>query len=425
MTGTTAPLGDITVVDLTKFIAGPMCTQYLGDLGAEIIKIEDRDAGDDLRGMPPFIGDDGAMFYAMNRNKRSIALDLKTQAGRDIALRLVAKADVLVESFGTGVAERLGLGHDALCARFPRLVYCSVSGFGRTGPLGPRPGFEVMMQAYTGLMLTTGEEDGGPLRIGFSPLDQTTGIHAAAGVMAALRTRDRTGKGSYVEASLFETALSFMGWHAQAFWMTGAPPERSGSGHGSLCPYQAFRASDGYILIAAGSEALWRKLCDAIGLAEYKDDPRFATNRERVARRGETVALVQGRIETRAVADWMAVLTDARIPCSPINGIGQVLNDPQTAARGMVMEYRHPVGEGMKGIALPITLDGVARAVRRAPPLHGEHTDEILREIGCDEARVAALRADGVAGCARGATSDDAAARPRSPTPDKKPKERN
>jgi formyl-CoA transferase len=359
-----------------------------------------RERGDDLRGLPPFIGDDGAMFFAMNRNKRSIALDLKTPSGQELALRLIAGADVLVESFGTGVTERLGLGHEALRARFPRLVYCSISGFGRTGPLGSRPGFEVMMQAYTGLMLTTGDKDSGPLRIGFSPLDQTTGIHAAAGVMAALRTRDRTGKGSYLEVSLFETALSFMGWHAQAYWMTGALPERSGSGHGSLCPYQAFRASDGYILIAAGSEALWRKLCDAIGLAEYKEDPRFSTNRERVARRDETVALVQGRIATRSVADWMAVLTDARIPCSPINGIDRILTDPQTDARGMVMQYHHPVGHAMKAVACPLTLDGVAREVRRAPPLHGEHTDEILREIGCDQAPIAALRTQGVAGVA-------------------------
>jgi crotonobetainyl-CoA:carnitine CoA-transferase CaiB-like acyl-CoA transferase len=392
------PLEDITVVDFTKLIAGPLCTQYLGDLGAEIIKIEDRERGDDLRGMPPFVGSDGAMFFTMNRNKRSVALDLKTAAGVEVVMKLIAKADVVVESYGTGVAERLGIGHAELCERFPGLVYCSVSGFGRTGPLGPRPGFELMMQAYSGMMMTTGEEGGGPLRIGFSPLDQTTGIHAATGIIAALRMRDKTGKGSYVEASLFETATAFMGWHAQAYWMTGALPDRPGSGHGSLCPYQAFIASDGYILLAIGSDALWRKLCDAIGFQEYKDDPRFKTNADRVAQRTETVALVQGRIGERTVGEWMEVMTAASIPASPINNIDRALADPQIDARGMVMAYDHPVGGAMKAVAYPVLFQDMPREVHRPPPLHGEHTDDVLRELGYDDTAIATLKKQGAAG---------------------------
>jgi formyl-CoA transferase len=323
---------------------------------------------------------------------------MKSPAGHEIAMRVIAGADALVESFGTGVAERLGRGHDALCARFPRVVYCRGWGFGRTGPLGSRPGFALMMQAYSGMMMTTGEEGGGPLRIGFSPLDQTTGIHAATGILAAMRTRDRTGRGAFVEASLFETATAFMGWHAQAYWMTGALPDRPGSGHGSLCPYQAFAAADGYVLIAVGSDGLWRKLCDALGLAEGKDDPRFRTNADRVANRAVTVALVQGQIATRTVDAWMEVLTGAGIPASPINNLDRAIGDPQVAARGMVMEFQHPVGGAMRSVAYPVLHEGVPREIRHPPPLHGEHTGTILTELGYPPDEIAAVQADGIVG---------------------------
>jgi crotonobetainyl-CoA:carnitine CoA-transferase CaiB-like acyl-CoA transferase len=394
------PLDDILVVDFTKLIAGPLCTQYLGDMGADIIKIEDLERGDDLRGMPPFVGTDGAMFFCMNRNKRSVALDLKTPEGLDLALQLIAKADVLVESYGTGVTERLGIGHVAMRKLNPRLVYCSVSGFGRSGPLGPRPGFELMMQAYSGMMMTTGDKESGPLRIGFSPLDQTTGIHAATGIVAALRMRDRSGEGSYVEASLFETAMGFMGWHAQAYWMNGALPERPGSGHGSLCPYQAFMASDGYILLAVGSDLLWRKFCDVVGLQDYRDEPRFKTNATRVVNAAETVGLVQDAIGKRSVDAWIEVMNAAGIPASPVNNIDRALADPQTAARHIVMDYEHPVGGAMKAVAHPVLFEGAERVVRRPPPLHGEHTEDVLRELGVNDEALEALRHKGAIGLA-------------------------
>lgn len=392
------PLAGVTVADFTKFMAGPTCTQYLSDLGADVIKIEDRETGDDQRGMPPFVGTDGAMFLSLNRNKKSIALDLKSADGRAIAGEIVAKADVMVESYATGVAGRLGLGYEDMRALNPSLVYCSISGFGRDGPLGSRPGFELMMQAYTGMMNTTGEPEGGPLRIGFSPLDQTTGIHAANGVLAALVSRGKTGQGSYLEVSLYETALAFMGWHAQAYWMTGELPRGSGSGHASLCPYQAFNASDGPIVLAVGSDNLWRKFCDAVGLAGYKDDPRYQTNSERVKRYAETVSLVQGAIAGRTVEAWMAVLSEAGIPCSPVNTIAAVLDHEHTQTRGMVMSYTHPVGGAMKTVAHPVKFDELRREVRSPPPLHGEHTQSVLYGLGYSTEEIERLRARGVAG---------------------------
>jgi len=392
------PLQGILVADFTKFMAGPTCTQYLSDLGAEVVKIEDRERGDDQRGMPPFIGTDGAMFMSLNRNKQSVALDLKSPQGQEVARRLVARADVMVESFATGVAERLKLGYEDVSALNPRLVYCSVSGFGRDGPLGRRPGFEIVAQAYTGMMTTTGEPGGGPLRIGFSPLDQTTGIHAANGILAALLKRVQTGKGTRVEVSLYETALAFMGWHAQHHWTTGELPEGSGSGHASLCPYQAFQAADGPLIIAVGSDNLWRKLCDVAGLAEYKDDPRFRTNSERVKRYAETVALVQATVEKRTTGEWTEVLGEAGIPCSPVNTLDVVLNHEHTRARGMVMEYDHPVGGRMKTVAHPVKLAGVPRQVRSAPPLHGQHTEQVLQRLGYDKEEIDALRTQGIAG---------------------------
>jgi crotonobetainyl-CoA:carnitine CoA-transferase CaiB-like acyl-CoA transferase len=392
------PLKGIVVADFTKFMAGPTCTQYLSDLGAEVIKMEDREGGDDQRGMPPFVGTDGGMFLSLNRNKQSVALDMKTPEGRAVAHKLIGRADVLVESFATGVAGRLGLGYDALQKLNPRLVYCSISGFGRDGPLGPLPGFELMMQAFTGMMTTTGEPGGGPLRIGFSPLDQTTGIHAANGILAALLLRGQTGQGSYLEVSLYETALAFMGWHAQNHWITGELPQGSGSGHASLCPYQAFHASDGPLVLAVGSDNLWRKFCDAAGLDDYKDDPRYRANSERVKRYAETVALVQRAVGQRKVDEWMTILEAAGIPCSPVNTLDAVLNNEHTRARGMVMDYTHPIGGAMKTVALPVKLGNMPREVRSAPPLHGEHTESVLENLGYAPDEIEALKAKGIVG---------------------------
>ncbi|MGB3071304.1 MAG: CoA transferase [Ottowia sp.] len=376
-----APLQDIVVIDFSKLIAGPLCTQYLGDMGASVIKIEDCLQGDDLRGMPPFVGDDGAMFYAMNRHKKSVALNLKSPEGLEIAKRLIQKADVLVESFGTGVADRLGIGPQAMRELNSRLVYCSVSGFGRTGPLRERAGLELMMQAFTGLMLTTGEANSGPLRIGFSPLDQTTGVHAVSAVLSGLRVRDKTGLGTYVEVSLLETAMGLMGWHAQTFWATGKAPVRPGSGHESLCPYQAFMASDDYLLLGIANDGLWRKFCRVSGLEEYGESPRFRTNAQRVLHWEETVTLVQGVISRKSVASWAEIFTEAGIPFSPINALEAALKNEQISARHLAMEYQHQTGGSMKAMAYPVRFEGMERQVRSPPPLHAEHTGEVLTDM--------------------------------------------
>jgi formyl-CoA transferase len=348
------------------------------------------------------------MFFAMNRNKRSIALDLKSDAGRSVAWKMIENADVLVESFGTGVADRLGIGQEAMRKLNPRLIYCSVSGFGRSGPLGQRPGYEPMMQAFSGMMAITGDPGGGPIRIAFSPCDQTTGIHAVAGILAALRMRDKTGLGTYLEVSLFETATALMGWHAQGYWMTGERPGRVGSGHASLCPYQAFMAKDDYILISVASNLLWRKLCDALDLKQYSDDPRFRTNADRVAHRAETVALVQNAIAQRTVSEWMDRLTKANVPCSPINHIDQLLSDPHTAARKMVLTYQHPVGGAMNGIAYPVQIEGLDRVARQPPPLLGEHTNALLHELGYTSAEIEEMHSIGAVGVeAKSPTSGD------------------
>ncbi len=376
------PLSGIKVLDFSKFIAGPICTQYLGAMGADIIKVEDPEGGDGARSIPPFVGSDGATFLAMNANKRSVALNLKSKAALDIVLKMVPEMDIVVESLAPGAAERLGIGPEALMAINPRLIYCSISGFGRNGPLGDQPGYEVMMQAFGGLMSVTGEPDSPPLRIAFSPLDQTTGLHALTGVLAALRQRELTGRGTLVEVSLFETAVALLAWHAQGYWIDGEPPKRVGSGHATLVPYGSFRARDGDILLAVGSDNLWRKFCIAAELGAAGEDPRFAHNAGRVALVGEVNKLVQDRIAEKTIAEWTEIFTQHRIPFAPVNDLPTVLAHPQLAARELVIDFDHTIGGRMRAVGHPVTFKGVSRSALRPPPLLGEHTDEVLRELG-------------------------------------------
>jgi crotonobetainyl-CoA:carnitine CoA-transferase CaiB-like acyl-CoA transferase len=388
------PLAGIKVLDFSKTLAGPLCTQTLGDLGAEIIKVEALGLGDETRGWPPFRRPGlSSVFLCVNRNKRSIAVDLKTDQGRAIVHRLAREADVAIESFGTGVAEKLAIDAPTLRALNPRLVHCSISGFGRKGPLANLGGYDVILQAFSGMMSLTGEDGGGYIRSPVSPIDQGTGTHAVTGILAALIERGRTGQGTTVEVSLYETAMGLLRYNLQSFWEKGEQPPRCGSTHESLCPYRAFEASDGPILLGVANDNLWRKFCALAGLNDIVEHPKFVTNALRAAHRAETDELVQAAIAKRSVQFWNDELAKIGVPCAPINTLRQVLAHPHTAASGALVSYEHPHGGPVQSVGAPFMLGGQAREAGLPPPMHGEHTRAILREIGYTAQEVAELEA--------------------------------
>jgi crotonobetainyl-CoA:carnitine CoA-transferase CaiB-like acyl-CoA transferase len=381
------------VLDLSKVLAGPLCAQYLGDLGADIIKVETVGQGDETRGWPPFPAPGlGTVFLSANRNKRSIAVDLKTEKGREIVHALARSADVALESFGTGVAERLGIDGPTLRVVNERLIHCSISGFGRSGPLKNSPGYDVILQAFCGIMSMTGDEDGGYIRSPISPIDQMTGVHAFSGILALLYAREKTGKGGTIQVSLFETALGLLGYNFQTYWERGVQPPKCGSGHESLCPYQAFEAADGPIMIGIANDNLWRKFCTVAGLDTIVDDPRFRTNADRAAHRKETIGHVQPAIAQHPVAYWNDALAGAGVPCAPINSIAQLLEHPHTTASGIIVEYEHQAAGRLKGVGHPVLIDGAERQAGLPPPMHGQHTDEVLIEMGLSSETIGELR---------------------------------
>jgi crotonobetainyl-CoA:carnitine CoA-transferase CaiB-like acyl-CoA transferase len=387
------PLTGIRVLDLSKVLAGPLCAQYLGDLGADIIKVETVGQGDETRGWPPFPAPGlGTVFLSANRNKRSIAVDLKTEKGREIVHALARSADVALESFGTGVAERLGIDGPTLRVVNERLIHCSISGFGRSGPLKNSPGYDVILQAFCGIMSMTGDEDGGYIRSPISPIDQMTGVHAFSGILALLYAREKTGKGGTIQVSLFETALGLLGYNFQTYWERGVQPPKCGSGHESLCPYQAFEAADGPIMIGIANDNLWRKFCTVAGLDTIVDDPRFRTNADRAAHRKETIGHVQPAIAQHPVAYWNDALAGAGVPCAPINSIAQLLEHPHTTASGIIVEYEHQAAGRLKGVGHPVLIDGAERQAGLPPPMHGQHTDEVLIEMGLSSETIGELR---------------------------------
>ena len=385
-------LKGIRVLDFTKVLAGPLCTQYLGDLGADIIKVEPTEKGDDTRAWPPFAGGEGTVFLSANRNKRSLAVDLKTAEGQALIHQLVPTCDVVIESYTTGVTQRLGIDYATLRQHRPDLVYCSISGFGRTGPMQDARGYDLILQAFSGAMAMTGEPGGNHLRIPLSPIDQATGMNAMSGILAALVARGRTGQGACIEVSLLESAVGLLGFNIQRYWQTQQLPEKAGTGHESLCPYRVFRAKDADLLVGVANDKLWQRFCRATGREELADDPRFRTNAERVRHKPETDRLVAEIIATRTGAEWAVLLEACGVPFSPVNTMADVLAHPQVEALGLVLDYEHPQAGAVKAIGHAMQVDGKRAGIERPAPLLGQHTEEILRELGIPEERIAELQ---------------------------------
>ena len=377
-----SPLQGIRVLDFSKVLAGPQCAQYLGELGADVIKVEPVDSGDDTRVWPPFEAGTGTIFLSANRNKRSLALDLKSAEGRALCAKLAQQSDVVIESFGPGVAARLGVDFDTLSATNPRLVYCSISGYGSVGPMREGKGYDVILQAFSGMLSITGEPGGAPMRSPFSPVDQGTGLHAVIGIMGGLLERARTGHGVRVEASLFDTAVAFLAYFLQGYWQRGTEPMRPGSGHESLCPYQAFDTRDKPLILGVANDSLWATFCRVAEAPELVSDPRFSSNAKRVANRAVTVSAVSELLARRTRAEWLGLLDAAGIPCSPVHTLGELATHPHTLASGMLIDYPSASGQPLKGVAMPLRVDGARLAMNAAPPALGEHTEAVLREVG-------------------------------------------
>ncbi len=390
------PLDGLRVLDLSSHLAGPYCSMILGDLGADVIKVERPEGGDEARGMPPFVDGQSAPFMIFNRNKRSLALNLKAPEAREIVLKLVNRADVLLENMKPGAAERLGLGYRDLAASHPRLIYCSISGFGQTGPYRERGGFDLIAQGMSGLMSITGEEDGPPLRVPLPISDLCGGMFAVIGILAALAVRERTGRGQLVDTSLLEAPIALSVYEAAQYFATGEVPQRLGAGHRTSAPYQAFQTKDGWITVGGAAQHLWLRLYKVLGVEHLAADPRFATNADRVRHRKELAALLQERLAHETSAYWLERLEAEGIPAGPVSTYDQVFADPHVLHRKMVVEMEHPVAGRTRGLGIPIKLSETPGAIRRPAPLLGQHTAEILGELGYTQADRERLKAKGV-----------------------------
>jgi crotonobetainyl-CoA:carnitine CoA-transferase CaiB-like acyl-CoA transferase len=388
------------VIDLTHVMAGPTCTLMLADMGADVIKIEKSPDGDDTRRMlPPKIGDEAAAYMMMNRNKRGVVLDLKTEGGKTVLRRLLKDADVLVENFGPGVMERLGFGYEDLKKDNPGLIYCSLSGFGRTGPYKDRRGFDLVAQAMSGIMSFTGEPGGAPAKCGPPLSDITAGIIAAMGILAAYTHRLKTGEGQWVETSLFEAALVQTYWQSAIALATGVAPKAMGSAHPLNAPYQAFQASDGWIVVGGANQKNWLRTLDAIGAPELAEDPRFRTGADRMGHLAELEAELAQRFRTKPAAHWLELLDQRGVPCGPVLDMLQALSDPQTIAREMVVEVPHSTLGPVKTMGLPVKFSGTPGKVAKGAPVFGEDTRAILSQAGFSEDEIAGFQKEGAVVC--------------------------
>jgi len=396
------PLAGMRVLELAQIMAGPTAGMMLADMGADVIKVEKLPGGDDARGYrEPRVNGVSAPFMILNRNKRGIALNLKHAQGREILLRLVRDADVLTENYRRGTLEKLGLGYDVLAAANPGLIYCAVSGYGRDGPYGDKGGFDLIAQGFAGLMSITGEPGGPPAKTGNSVADINAGILAVVGILAAYAHKQKTGQGQMVETSLMEAALQQTYWHAAIQFATGTCPGPTGSAHILTAPYQAFHAKDGWINIGGANQANWERIAEVLGHPEWRDDPRFATNSDRMANLDALVEKMNAVLATRSKAEWVEAFDSAGVPVGPVHSIGEALSHPQTLARGMVVDLVHPQAGATKAVGCPVHFSATPTAITRPAPLLGEHTRELLREYGYDDGQIDRFVADGVVEAAR------------------------
>ncbi|MFH5923782.1 CaiB/BaiF CoA transferase family protein [Roseomonas xinghualingensis] len=393
-------LNGLKVLDLTRVLAGPTCTQMLGDLGAEIIKIERPGAGDDTRGFaPPYVPrtQESAYFVGVNRNKKSVTLDISKPEGQAIIHRLLGECDILVENFKVGALAKYGLAWEDLKDRYPRLIYCSITGFGQTGPYAPRPGYDALIQAMGGVMSITGEIEGEPQKVGVPVADLFSGLYGCIGVLAAVNHRHATGKGQRIDIGMLDTSVAWLANQASNFLATGENPKRLGNQHPNIVPYQVFPTQDGYIVLSVGNDPTFERFCKLTGQEALLADERFATNAKRVENRKLVTDTLTPVMRSRTTKDWVAALEAAKIGCGPINTLKDVFADPHVQARQVIVEMEHASGETVQVIANPVRLSETPPSYRSAAPVLGQHTEEVLEQFGLGKDEIAKLRADGIA----------------------------
>lgn len=388
------PLDGIRVLDLTRVLAGPYCTMFLGDLGAEIVKVEQPGVGDDTRGWgPPFTGGESAYFLCVNRNKKSVTIDLKSADGTALIRRLAANADVLIENFLPGTMERFGLGEEDLRAANPKLIYASLTGFGADGPMCDFPGYDLIVQAWGGLMSITGMPDGDPTKVGVAIIDLVAGLMLGKSIIAALFAREKLGVGQRIDTSLLEAEVAILINAGSNYLVGGKVPGRWGNAHPTIVPYQSFQTADSYLVIGVASEGIWRRFCQAIGKIELADDPRFAKNADRVENRAALIAILTEMFRGRDNEIWLRLLNQAEVPCAPIQTIDQVFAAPQVRHRDMLVEVEHPTAGTVRMAGIPVKFSVTPASVRLPPPLLGQHTDEVLKSwLGTDDKTIADLK---------------------------------
>ena len=391
------PLDDLFVVDLSRILSGPVCTMLLADMGAEVIKIEPPPLGDDSRQWgPPFIGGISTYFLSVNRNKKSLGLNLKTEQGRRVLWKLIERADVLIENFRPGVLDKLGFGYAAVAKVNPRTIYCSVSGFGHTGPYRDRPGYDVIAQGESGMMDLTGYPDDPPAKLGASLADVVAGLYACNGICLALLARHKTGKGQHVDVSLLDGMVSTLTYHALIYLTTGRSPKRAGTRHPSIVPYESFQARDGFVNIAVTNQKQWENFCTVFGFPEIARDPRFETMKARLMNYEELRPMIERGVSKMTRAEVIAAMSEVGIPAGPINTVGEILEDPQIHAREMVVELAHPEYGPLKVLGIPMKLSSTPGVVENAPPKFGEHNKEVLTTLGFSEDEITLFEKSGV-----------------------------